>query len=144
MDIKLLLVESFNKVGFGFSFVVDKASLVELESCKRKNLLDRENEARQKSRATWLLCGDDNTPFFHKYANHRKHVNSIWKIVDDGGILVEGYESISEAGVTHFQKLFQEDNLHLPDIVQIVDYFPSSIIAKENDDLMCPVALSEI
>ena len=49
---------------------------------------------------TWILCGDDNTPFFHKYANHRKHVNSIWKIVDDGGILVEGYESISEAGVT--------------------------------------------
>ena len=65
--------------------------------------------------------------------------------MDYGGILVEGYESIYEAWVTHFETLFQEDHdLRLPNIMQIVDYFPSSIIAKENDDLMCPVALSEI
>ena len=64
VDIELLLVESFNKVGFGFSSEEDKVSLIELESRKRKILLDCENEARQKSRALWLLCGDDNTPFF--------------------------------------------------------------------------------
>ena len=52
MDIGLLLAESFNKVGFGFSFEEDKASLIELESRKRKIFLDCENEARQKSRAT--------------------------------------------------------------------------------------------
>ena len=114
VDIKLLLAESFNKVGFGFSSVEDKASLVELESRKRKNLSDHENEARQKSRAIWILCGDDNTPFFHKYANHRKNINSIWKIVDDGGNLVEGFDSIVGVGVHHFETLFQEDkNLHL-------------------------------
>ena len=81
MDNEFLLVESFNKVGFGFSFEEDKVSLIELESRKRRILLDRENEARQKSRATWLLCGDDILFFFfHKYANHRKNVNYIWKI----------------------------------------------------------------
>ena len=77
MDIELTLAESFNKVGFGFSSEEDKASLIDLESHKSKILLDRENEARQNSRVTWLICGDDNTPFFHKYANHRKNVNSI-------------------------------------------------------------------
>ena len=62
---------------FGFSSEEDKASLIEPESRTSEILLDRENEARQKSRATWLLCGDDNTHFFHKYVNHRKNVNSI-------------------------------------------------------------------
>ena len=46
VDIELLLVESFNKMGFGFSFVEDKSYLVEMEMHKRKFLLDRENEAR--------------------------------------------------------------------------------------------------
>ena len=107
VDIELLLDESFNKVGFVFSSKEDKASLVELESRKRKILLDRETEARQKSRNTWLLCGDDNTPLFHKYANHRKNINSIWKIVDDRGNLVEGFDSIAGVGVHHFETLFQ-------------------------------------
>ena len=65
--------------------------------------------------------------------------------MDDGGILVEGYESISKVGVKHFETLFQEDqNLHLPKIMQIGDNFPTSISVEENDDLMCPVSLTEI
>ena len=59
-----------------------------------------------KSRALWLLCGDENTPFFHKYADNRKFINSIWKIADDDGNMVEGYEDIAEAGVKHFETLF--------------------------------------
>ena len=55
--------------------------------------------ARQKSRAIWLTCGDDNTSFFHKFANHRKNINSIWKIEGDDGLSVEGFESIAMAEV---------------------------------------------
>ena len=66
IEIEFLLEAACSKCGFGFSTDEDKASLYELESRKRKILLDREKEARQKSRAIWLLCGDDNTPFFHK------------------------------------------------------------------------------
>ena len=58
--------------------------------------------------------------FFHKYANHRNNVNSIWKIVDDGGNLVEGFDSIVGVGVNHFETLFQEDtNIHLLDIMKV-------------------------
>ena len=88
MDIEFQLAESFNKVGFGFSSEEDKASFIELESRKSKIPLDQENEARQKSRAIWLTCGDDNTYFFHKYPNHRKNINSIRKIANDDGNLV--------------------------------------------------------
>ena len=75
-------------MGHGFSSEDDKSSLVDLEFHKRKILLDREKEARLKSRDLWLLCGDENTPFFHKYADNRKFINSIWKIGDDGGNIV--------------------------------------------------------
>ena len=77
MEIEGLLANSFNKPGFGFSSEADRISLVDLESHRKIILLVREQEARQKSRATYLLCGDDNTSFFHKFANHRKNINSI-------------------------------------------------------------------
>ena len=91
VEIEILLLVFSHKNGFGFLTEEDKVALIKLESRKRKILLDREHEARQKSRAIWLLCGDDNTPFFHKFANQRKNTNSIWKIKDDGGNMVEGF-----------------------------------------------------
>ena len=70
VEIEGLIVDSFNKPGFGFSTEADRISLVDLESCRRIILLVCEQEARQKSRDTCLLCGDDNTSIFHKFANH--------------------------------------------------------------------------
>ena len=103
MKIEGSIADSFNKPGFGFSTEADRNSLVNLESRRRNILFVREQEARQKSRATWLLCGDDNTSLFHKFANNRKNINSIWKIEGDDGILVEGFDSIVKAGVQHFE-----------------------------------------
>ena len=63
MDIENDMKRYFDRVIISFTSVEDKLSLVELESRKRTILCCREKEARQKSRALWLLCGDDNTPF---------------------------------------------------------------------------------
>ena len=92
-----------------------------------------------------MLCGDDNTPFFHKYAHHRKFINSIWKIADDRGNIVEGFESIAGATVHHFESLFKEyDCLHLPEIMEIADNFPYDIFYIENLELMILVTIEEI
>ena len=99
VEVEGLIADSFNKPGFGFSTKDERISLVDLEFCRRIILLVREQEARQKSRATWLLCGDDNTSFFHNFANHRKNINSIWKIEGDDGLSVEGFDSIAKASV---------------------------------------------
>ena len=145
VDIELLLVESFNTLGFVFSYVEDKSYMVELEVHKRKILLDHEHEARQKSKAIWILCGDDNTPFFHNFSNHRKNINSIWKIADDGGNLVQGFDSIDGEGVHHFESLFQEEkNLYLPELLKIAGNFPTSITEEENEDILTLVTLKEI
>ena len=64
VDIEREMKLHIDKQGIGFISERDKLSLIELESHKRSILCDREKEARQKSRVLWLLCGDNNTPFF--------------------------------------------------------------------------------
>ena len=45
----------------------------------------------------------------------------------------------------HFESLFQEDkHLHLPEIMKIVENFPTAIYVEENADLMILVTLHEI
>ena len=74
-----------------------------------------------------------------------KFINSIWKIADDRGNIVEGFESIAGAAVHHFESLFKEDDcLHLPEILEIVDNFPSDISDIENLELMIPITVEEI
>ena len=70
VEIEVRISDSFNKPGFGFSTEADRTSLFDLESRRRSILLAREQESRQKSRAIWLVCGDGNSSFFHKFANH--------------------------------------------------------------------------
>ena len=136
---------NLDRMVYGFNLEEEKLSLVDLKTRKRTILCDREKEARQKSRALWLLCGDDNTHFSHKFAAHRKNLNSIWKIEDDNGNLVEGFEAIVGVGVHHFESLFQEEaDIHLSDIVKSAGYFPTSISMDDNCDLMKPVTLQEI
>ena len=58
---------------------------------------------------------------------------------------MEGFKDIVEAGVNHFETLFQdESNLHLPDVVKSASYFPTDISEEENEDLIKPVTLQEI
>ena len=88
-----------------------------------------------------MICGDDNTPFFHKFVAHRKNINTIWKIQDYSGNLVEG----AEAGIQHFEFLFKEEaNLHLPEIVHSAGFFPSSVSEEDNCELMKPVTMQYI
>ena len=92
-----------------------------------------------------MICGDDNAPFFHKFVAHRKNLNTIWKINDDYGNLVEGFEAIAKVGIHHFEFLFKEEaDLHLPGIVHSAGYFPTSVSVEDNCDLMKPITLQDI
>ena len=72
VDIEFELKRFHDSHSSGLLSMVDKDLLIEIESRKHAILIFWEKEARQKSRALWLCCGDDNTPFFHKFATHRK------------------------------------------------------------------------
>ena len=99
LEIQFELKRFFDRVNTGFNSDEDKLFLVELEARNRNILVFQEKEARKKSRALWLLFGNDNMPYFHKFVAHRKNINTIWKIHDDSGKLVEGAEAIAEAEI---------------------------------------------
>jgi hypothetical protein len=58
------------------------------------------------SRALWLKEGDNNTKFFHHYANQRRNINSIWEIKNEEGNLVSSFQEKAEAGAKFFENLF--------------------------------------
>jgi hypothetical protein len=62
----------------GFERDDDRKLVMEKETRKMGLLKKEEKETwRQKSRATWLACGDRNTKFFHSFANFRRQINSV-------------------------------------------------------------------
>lgn len=45
---------------------------------------------RQHSKQLWLQEGDLNTKYFHRFANHRRRTNHLFRIQDQLGEWVEG------------------------------------------------------
>lgn len=43
-------------------------------------LRDIEESWRLRSRAIWILEGDDNRKFYHKFTNGQKEINTIWHL----------------------------------------------------------------
>ena len=59
--------------------------------------------------------------------------------------MVEGFDSIVDVGVKHFETLFQEDkNLSLPDNMKIAINFPSFVSLEDTNDLMAIVTINEL
>eukprot|EP00253_Pinus_taeda_P034108 PITA_34108 len=68
-----------------FMFSCIRKKIWDLEKRKQKILAMEEATWRLKSRALWLREGDKNTKFFHRFANKRREVNTIWEIKDEVG-----------------------------------------------------------
>jgi hypothetical protein len=77
----------------------------------RNNLLKEKEEIwRQRSRAIWIKSGDQNTKFFHNFANFRRNRKFIWEITDEMGQLQMGQKNIMDAAKTYFKNFFNESN----------------------------------
>eukprot|EP00253_Pinus_taeda_P016616 PITA_16616 len=61
-----------------FSSLEHKEQITSLLAKRTHILKDREERWRLRSRAIWIKEGDDNTKFYHKFANGRKSINTIW------------------------------------------------------------------
>lgn len=105
----------------------------------------REDTWRLKSRAIWLLAGDDNTKFFHNYAKGRKVSNTIWNLpLPDGG-MVDTFNKLSLLGTSHFQNLYKTPpGSNLADIIQVDGHFPRFVDEDMADDINSPVTTVEL
>ena len=83
----------------------------ELKNClvsRGKLLLHKEETLRQKSRDTWLLAGDENSHYFHHYANKRRVTNAVWEAVDEDNTIVFYQASIKKVARNYFTDLYKE------------------------------------
>ena len=62
----------------------------QLEADCNNLLLYEEEIWRQKSRATWIKCGDKSTKFFHRFVSYRRNKSFLWEIIDEAGSIHTG------------------------------------------------------
>lgn len=80
---------------------------------KRGNILKEREEAwRLRSKEIWLKEGDDNSKFFHKFANGRNEINTIWKLMNEHGIEMDTFRQLATLATSHFKKISGSSQCH--------------------------------
>ena len=84
-------------------FIEDELKEVREKETKIDELLAREEKIlRLKRRAIWIKEGDNNTKFFHNFANNRRNLNTIPTIKNMNGVMVSSFKEKAEAGEEFF------------------------------------------
>ena len=71
-------------------------------------LYNEEIEWILRSRFIWLDVEDNNTQFFHNFANFRKSLNTILQVALSDGNKVRSFGDIAREAKDHFQTLFKD------------------------------------
>ena len=78
-----------------------------------------------------------NSKFFHPFANHKKNVNTIWKIARVDGQEVKIFDDIAKQSVEHFENIFKEEGTaSIAKEVKMTSIFPSFVTEDVNQSLM--------
>ena len=143
--IKLWLASMMEGEGFGFLMEGSKVALAQKEKCGKEIMVTHEELWRLKRRAISLLCGDENTKFFHPYAKCRKAHNTIWEMCDDRGYKDSSFNELSFMEVNHFKSIFvAQQGSSIAEIIKIAGFFPHFVGQEENDSLLKEVTMFEL
>ena len=89
--------------------------------------------------------GDQNTKFFHRYASHRKIINTIHEVRTTRGNWAKTFEEKTKVVVDQFQELFKEPaGCPIGEMLEVLDLFPRAIIEEMNGELTKDIVEEEI
>lgn len=89
-----------------------------------------------RSKALWLKEGDNNTKFFHQFANHRKVINTIWELKNFEGALLNSQDLLLKGGYDFFKSLYFDPNQSsIEDQMRLLSCFPSVVLDSHKVDL---------
>ncbi|KAI9118304.1 hypothetical protein K1719_010636 [Acacia pycnantha] len=96
----------------------------------------------QRSRVSWLSCGDRNTKFFHSTVIQLRIRNKILRLKGDNGVWLEEKTDINKAFSDFYVKLFTSEGSRPLD--QVLSYVDKVVTEEDNNCLMQPVSNQEI
>lgn len=97
---------------------------------------------KQRSRVSWLKEGDQNTKFFHAFANQRKRNNEITMLCDNQGVVITGDAGLEQVSTEYFQNIFSSSNPNRIDTV--VESIEQVVSPDMNDILLSPYSEDEV
>jgi hypothetical protein len=116
---------------------------MELE--RNKILHGFEEQWRLHSRAIWIHSGDQNTKFFHNYANHSRIRKHVWEITDENGYTHSGQGDIKEEVVQYFKKKFKAPIIpSTTEQVKVTGLYSRMVNDEESSSLYRPVTMEEL
>jgi hypothetical protein len=108
-------------------------------------MLQAEEELwRQKSRATWILSGDKNTKYFHRFASFRRNKKHLWEVKDETAQVHTGQEAIKTEALRHFNTFYKESNNSIVDQIASVRLYPRLTTEEEVQILENPCTKEEV
>eukprot|EP00253_Pinus_taeda_P016547 PITA_16547 len=108
-------------------------------------LKDSEESWRLRSRAIWMLEGDDNTKFYHKFANGRKAINTIWKLPNEQGQPLNTFPQLAALASSHFKQIYRAPPIvNLAEIIHVAQLFPRFVDQEGGRELTKEVTLGEM
>eukprot|EP00253_Pinus_taeda_P011273 PITA_11273 len=123
-------------VGFEYTSLITKRSQI---------LKEREESWRLRSRAIWLLEGDANTKFYHKFANGRKIINTIWELKNEHGQQVSSQKNLARLATEHFCGIYKAPaDVNILEIMRMAEHFPRFIEQEDSEELLKEVTMAEL
>jgi hypothetical protein len=97
----------------------------------------------QRSHEKWLLCGDQNTSYFHRICNRRKRNNTVL-LLKDGDVNIEGAGNLLTHATDFYKSLFGPTPGNLIDIDENMWEEHEKLSREYNEELCKPFSLEEI
>jgi hypothetical protein len=139
------ITECIHNNSIGNNWMAKESLVKELEAVRNKILMEKEEYWRQRSRAIWLQSGDNNTNFFHNFANYRRKSKHLWDILDESGDVVLGQENIKKEAVKYFKEMYKEQAPPTSnEQVRVAALFKKMMTEDEAHSLNEPIKLEEI
>jgi hypothetical protein len=130
----------------------EDAGPLDLESVRKRCILlaemlkileEEELHWFKRNHEIWLLQGDNNTDFFHRVANGRKHKHTLY-VLENGLNHITGDEELLKYATSYYKTLFGHGSGNAfaldPSLWPLEDYVSNT----ENEELIKPFDLEEI
>lgn len=143
--IQIELDHIFNSIDHNSLTFESRRHIGEISCLKLHYLKQEESTWRLKSRALWLKEGDWNTKFFHKFTNHRREKNDIWRICDGNRGYFYSQQEISDAAHKHFRQQYSRGKgCAIQDILWGIELFPTMFDDAINESIYQPIYEKEL